>query len=65
MNMLYGLGFYRCDFATCAVRFLLRHFVVVVVVVFVFLHGDGGQLGWFVFIRIRNTKPWNHFHSKE
>ena len=33
MNMLYGLGFYRCDFATCAVRFLLRHFVVVVVVV--------------------------------
>ena len=43
------------DFATCAVRSLLRH-------CFLGGHGDGGQLGWFVFIRIRNTKPWNHFH---
>ena len=33
-----------------------------VTVFFFFWHGDGGQLGWFVFIRIRNTKPWNHFH---
>ena len=24
--------------------------------------GNGEQLGWFVLIRIRNTKPWNHFH---
>ena len=34
-------------------------------VVFLFFgggHGDGEQLGWFVFIRIRNTKPWSHFH---
>ena len=29
---------------------------------FLFWLGDGGQLGWFVFIRIRNTKPWNYFH---
>ena len=29
---------------------------------FIFWHGDRGQLGWFVFIRIGNTKPWNYFH---
>ena len=28
-----------------------------------FWHGDGRLLSWFVFIRIRNTKPWNHLHS--
>ena len=27
-----------------------------------FWHGDGRLLSWFVFIRIRNTKPWNHLH---
>ena len=24
-------------------------------------HGSDGQLGWFIFITIRNTKPWNYF----
>ena len=47
--------FWCCAFATCAVRSLLRQ-------CFLGGHGDGEQLGWFVFIRIRNTKPWNHFH---
>ena len=25
-----------------------------------FWHGDGEQLGWFVFITIRNSNMWNH-----
>ena len=36
--------------------------VLITSLFFFFWHGNDGQLGWFVFIRIRNTKPWNHFH---
>ena len=40
------------DFATCAA--IGPYYITVSF----FWHGDGGQLGWFVFITIRNTKPW-------
>ena len=54
--------FWCCRFCHMCSTVLITSLFVCFLLLFFFGGGRGGQLGWFVFIRIRNTKPWYHFH---